>query len=339
MLAAAALVARRNLGRLALAAGGTISLGVAVGLPPLPAILELLPGFDVTNNSRLIVVFTLCLALLAGWGLHDLLDPARLLRRGPVLALAMGILAVPVVWVLVAGERPWFSMLDDSLKVAWGFADWPRLYPVATAAELERLVAETRLAALIEWLVVAGAGAALLWLRLSGRLGTSAFAALALLLVTADLFKAGVGINPAISIDHADQPVTPSLRYLQERTPNRFVGLRSTLPLSPGNPLPADLAMRYGLLDARGYDFPIEDRYHALLAARDRAGQLRVPLLHLRSGRLGPRPARPQPAQRRRRDDESRRSGTQRARARSGLQRHRRPHLLEHPRAATGVPG
>jgi hypothetical protein len=100
------------------------------------------------------------------------------------------------------------------LRVAWGFADWPRPYLGNTPDEVERLIVEARFAALLEWAVLAMAALALLWLRLSGRLKTGAFAVLALMLVTADLFKAGVGI--------------PS-------------------PLGPGSPMPPDVAMRYGL--------------------------------------------------------------------------------------------
>jgi hypothetical protein len=146
-----------------------------------------------------------------------------------------------------AGERPWASLLGDSLRVAWGFADWPRPYLGNTPDEVERLIVEARFAALLEWAVLAMAALALLWLRLSGRLKTGAFAVLALMLVTADLFKAGVGINPAIDVDHAAQPVTPALRYLQQRTPNRFVGVHIPSPLGPGSPMPPDVAMRYGL--------------------------------------------------------------------------------------------
>jgi hypothetical protein len=67
-----------------------------------------------------------------------------------------------------------------------------------------------------------------------------------------------MGFNPAIPIDHAEQPVTPSLRYLMAQTPNRFAVLSR-----PGidQPLQPDLSMRYGLYDARGYDYPIEKRY------------------------------------------------------------------------------
>ena len=86
---------------------------------------------------------------------------------------------------------------------------------------------------LIVWLTFMGLAAALVFLRLSGRLAATAFVALAVALVVADLFKAGMGATPAIDTDVAKQPSTPGLRYLQSRTPNRFVGLRRPLGPAP----------------------------------------------------------------------------------------------------------
>jgi hypothetical protein len=60
------------------------------------------------------------------------------------------------------------------------------------------------------------------------------------------------------------QPLTPALRELQAHRPSRFVGVDPTTPFATVNPLPANVALRYGLFDARGYDFPIEERYLAL---------------------------------------------------------------------------
>jgi hypothetical protein len=70
-----------------------------------------------------------------------------------------------------------------------------------------------------------------------------------------------MGFNPAIPIKHASPPVTGAIRYLQSRRPNRFIGV-SLQQLS--QPLPSDLAMTFGLYDARGYDFPVEKRFDNL---------------------------------------------------------------------------
>ncbi len=121
-----------------------------------------------------------------------------------------------------------------------------------------------RLSALLEWLPLAGAGLALIAVALAGGervrrlVPAGAVGAVAVAILVADLFRANMGFNPAIPIDHAEQPVTPSLRHLMARAPNRFAVLSR-----PGidQPLQPDLSMRYGLYDARGYDYPIEKRY------------------------------------------------------------------------------
>jgi hypothetical protein len=105
---------------------------------------------------------------------------------------------------------------------------------------------------------------ALVVLRLRGRLAAAAFGALAVLLVAADLFKAGAGYNPAIPLSHARQPSTPALRFLQAATPERFTALKSEAPLSLVRPIPPNVAMRLGIFDARGYVIPTEDRYNTL---------------------------------------------------------------------------
>ena len=133
---------------------------------------------------------------------------------------------------LGAGHRRPTSVLAPrhGLRVAWGFAQPPA--PGVAAGSFARVVAIVHWQALLEWLVVAGAALALLTLRLAGRLGPTAFASAAVALVAADLLKAGIGLNPAIPDAHAVQPVTPALRVLQERRPNRFVGLGPTAPFS-----------------------------------------------------------------------------------------------------------
>jgi hypothetical protein len=70
-----------------------------------------------------------------------------------------------------------------------------------------------------------------------------------------------MGQNPAIPVDHARQPATPAIAYLRSHRPARFAGVVPDFGITP---LPADLALRYGLQDARGYDYPVERRYDKL---------------------------------------------------------------------------
>ena len=83
-------------------------------------------------------------------------------------------------------------------------------------------------------------------------------------MLVADLFRANMGFNPAIPVDHARQPATGAIRYLQSRTPEPLRRASTGCPTSRCRP---DLAMRYGLYDARGYDYPVERRYDTLWRA------------------------------------------------------------------------
>ena len=251
MLAVCALVAAPRRERIVVAVVGALALAVATGIPPFFDVVKALPGFDAARNGRLAVIAVLCAAVLAGWGLDDLTRPALApARRRLALAACALLFGVPFVWV---ARRIDLSAFGDALRVAWGFAT-----PEPDAADA------IRLASLLEWLVLGAAALALLALRLRGRLGASAFVVAAVLLVVLDLFKAGMGYNPAIPESHAVQPDTPAIRYLAEQRPARFAGLHPEAPITLAVPISPNVAMRYGLYDARGYDFPFEERYAEL---------------------------------------------------------------------------
>ncbi len=268
MLAAAALL-RPTAERIAWTVLGAGALLVVLGVQPGFGLVTALPGFKAAHNGRLVIYVLLALALLAGWGVDDLTARVRARRRGKVVpALALGIFLVPFAWLAAAGTVH-ASQLGAALKVAWGFAH-PPLLPPDTQNPLDTTVAGiVRLSALLQWTVLAGAGVVLIALRTGApglrgrRLGPAAFGALVAVLLVADLFRANMGFNPAIPVSHARQPVTASIRALQAQRPNRFAGFDQ----NDGQPLQPDLAMRYGLYDARGYDYPVERRYNELWRA------------------------------------------------------------------------
>ncbi len=271
MLAVAAFVLRpRAWQRVAFAVIGVLALAVATGIPPFFDLVTQLPGFSTAHNSRLAIIFVFCFALLAGWGLDEL-SSAAVPRRRLLVGLCAALVAFPLVVMAAKGTlapgRFW-----DSLKVAWFFQDPPSFVPAAlggnadlanlnVAGPPEALKEVVRFASLLEWLVVAALACGLIALRVWGKLGATAFVAIALVLVAGDLFKAGMGYNPGIPVDHAEQPATGAIRYLQSQLPGRFVGLDVTNTEARLPPLTPDLSMRYGLYDARGYDYPIERRY------------------------------------------------------------------------------
>ena len=228
MLAVIALL-RPTLERVAVAGFAAFCLCLVFAIQPIEKAVTLLPGFSVVHNTRMTILYLLCAGLLAGWGLDDLTDPAVERRRWAVPAAAVA-LVLPVLWVVVGGKAG-LEYLGDGLEVAWGFAT-----PAPPPAPGDSVI----WSAVLIWVVFAGAAVLLLHLRARGRLAVAAFTALALLVVAADLFRAGMGQNTAITLDEARQPTPGSIRYLQPRTPGRFVGAeRQADPLAPEpEPLP-----------------------------------------------------------------------------------------------------
>jgi Bacterial membrane protein YfhO len=239
LLLAGVAVLRPSRERIALFATAVVCLAVALGIPPFFQVFNHLPGFSQAINTRLGLIACMALALLAGFGLSDVLARRARLPR-PALAAAV---AIPVIVVLVHAPVR-LSQLGDAAGIAAGVVD---------ATGKENLAGLLPFSAALDWLVLAGAGVALvLWRPVP---------ALIIGLVVLDLARFGIGQNPAIPADHARQPTTAAIRFLQAREPARFAGLVPDFGITP---LPADVAMRYGLHDARGYDYPVVGRYDTL---------------------------------------------------------------------------
>lgn len=264
ILAAAGLALRRRAEQLALVVFALFCLCLIVHIDPLFSLVTSLPVFSAVHNERLAIYVLLCLALLAGWGLDELSGGISLpaLGRRRLAAIAGGaILCIPVVWMVLAGTLD-LHQLWRGLRVAWGFEHPPApTFGVDPAGSVTGAI--VRDSALEMWLPLAGAALALVLARLRSRprMPPVAFVAAIVVLVAVDLFRANMGWNPAIRTSTAVPPVTGAIRYLQSERPNRFVGI-STDAVS--QPLPADFAMRFGLYDARAYDFPVEKRLDGL---------------------------------------------------------------------------
>ena len=257
LLAFAALLLRPSLVRIALAGAAALSLAVVVGTPGIFDAVSELPGFRTAHNTRLTTIFTMCTALLAGFGLSDLIERRPVGRRAAALLAAAAIVLIALPVVLAAGIGPSASLLWSSVKLASGFADTPLADPAQIDAQRDLV----RLAGLVLLLALGCAAVALFAGRARFGLTGGVLAALALLLVVVDLFRAGMGQNPALELDHVRQPTTPALEHLSAQGLDRFAGLTPSFGITP---LPPDLAMRYDLYDARGYDYPIEGRYWRL---------------------------------------------------------------------------
>jgi len=242
---------RPKVERVAIAVVAALSLLVVLGIQPFFFIAGKTPGLDYTYLDRLTIIYLLSMALLAGWGLDDLLR-RRPSRRQALAgaATAAALLVLPVVVVAATGGTS-MRFLAKGVDIAWLFARTP-------LPHAPHVVPIVHMAALIVWLTVAGVGVVLLALRFAGLLSPRVFALLAVALVVGDLFQAGMGYNPAVPESQASQPVTPAIRYLQHQRPARYVAVT---PYGAIDPLPPDVNVRYGLYDLRGYDLPVVTQF------------------------------------------------------------------------------
>ena len=257
ILGAVALVLRPSRGRLVIAALGAACMMVVFALWPVYQIVTRLPIFSGGHNARLAVLALFCLALLAGFGMDDIVA-----RRGSVTRrrLAVGaaalVFALPIVYALTSGLTAW-AQAGHALDVAWGFA---QKYNLSWAGKPYVV----RDSAVWIWLVFAGLGLALVAVALLARrrLAWSVLVVLAALIVYGDLARAGMGFNPAIPTSIESQPVTPAIELLRTAGTARFVAVGD--PIAHGAVPQGALPMNYGLYESRGYDLPIERRFDHL---------------------------------------------------------------------------
>lgn len=250
LLAVLAVIFRPRWERLVTAVIGLACLAVVFGIPPVFEAVTALPVFSSGHNGRLIPYFTLCVALLAGWGAGDLMALRRRAgRRTQVTIVATGaVLALPAVIVLAVGAAP-LEQLGRAVRVAWMFAS-PAPPDDPTYVDVNRLNS------VLLWLPAIGAATLLALLRTRLAVTVRWFTILAAALILIDLFRAGMGRNPAIPESQAVPPETPAIKFLQERRDRRI----AEFPQFPANVL----AMDYGLYSSTGYDLPIERRYDEL---------------------------------------------------------------------------
>ena len=228
--------------------GGLALLALLLALgTPLNALFYFgVPGFKQSGSpTRSLVLWALASGLLAGFGLDTLLRRAPTRRE---IGITLGMAGI----IFVIG----LSLAAAALREPPPGVTVPLLGDVIGRLGLGWL----RLGAGF----VAGAFLLLPFLRRSaGRMPSSAL--LALVTVIAELFLAGIAVNPTAPME-AVYPMTPGLTFLKERLDHERVfpvNQRWSLYNSPPAVLPPNAATVYGFHDVQGYDSLFTGQYKA----------------------------------------------------------------------------
>lgn len=200
---------------------------VVYGVPPFSYVLKLLPVLHDINHTRLLLLVSFSLAVLAGlgWDAVVQLDSRRRMFwvAGGFLVVGLAVL----IWAWLKME-PQFSTFEAAY----------RSFLLQNVFVL--LGGLVFIVALVVWPKRWFAWAAfLVWAAI-------------------DLLWFGTGYNPAISRDRY-YPSTPAIQWLrQDPSAFRIMGI--------GHVLPPNTANVFGLYDVRGYDFTTVRRYEELIS-------------------------------------------------------------------------
>ncbi|HET6314451.1 MAG TPA: YfhO family protein [Chloroflexia bacterium] len=214
-------------------------ISMAYGIPPF-SLLRNLPGFSSSLNYRLIAVAAASLVVLGAMGLQRLSEyrvPSAEYRVGPLplrtrySVLGTFLLAGLGLLFLVDGVRAWY--VDSAAAGAYMQA----------------------------WKMWAGAlfcaGGALILARVSGLLGTRAFAALAVVLLLLDLGRANWNFNVTSPLG-TFYPANEMTDFLAQR------GITERVAIDAAWAEPNRL-MAYRIPDIRYYDPTIDNRYRVFI--------------------------------------------------------------------------
>jgi hypothetical protein len=252
---------RSSVGRDGLAPGGTalvrffavlglVFLILSFRLPGL-TLIERLPVFSLVSGERYRLVYTLCLAVLAGFGADYAARQApggrgwTWLQRGALALAGLGFALFAAGHGLVYGLT---ALLEryNRLRV---------LRPILLEAfALDNVV-------MYMPVIVALAAAVVVALHRRGTVGRSVCLSAVGALVVLDLFAFGMDFNPAIPPEQVfpQTPPATALRALLDRPePARVVAMNDDMPPSTGSP--------YRFQEIAGSDFP--SRRYAELALR-----------------------------------------------------------------------
>ena len=219
---------------------------VAFGIPPFFPLLTSLPLFKQAPNYYMVLFPVLGLSVLGGIGMDWVTsgkgDPNRQKKIGQFLvgaSLMIFFLTAGIIWLVA--ETSFVSPILNGL----GGLSAPALGSLLR--QVGKSFARSLLFSGFAFALVAGA----FWTQ---RLRTI-WKILAVGLIFVDLFVAGSGWNPAIPGRWANPPLPESVQFLhQDKDLFRVAGLDPVMP--------PNLGTLVGLQDIRGYDVPVDERYH-----------------------------------------------------------------------------
>ena len=223
-----------------------LALDIVFGLPPLFPLLVSLPLFKQAPNFYMVIFYVLGMSLLGAMGMDLVLTRKgdRELQRKVKRALTVvGLVFLPlVIGILFLAMKmyPLSTVLKEhpgALASPWSFV----------FSQIGENLARNIIFAGLGYLLIIAALQIQRFKWLLGMLGVG--------VTFVDLVIAGSGWNPVIPARWARAPSPPAIQFLNlDKEIYRIAGFEPVMP--------PNLATLCGLQDVRGYDVPVEYRYH-----------------------------------------------------------------------------
>jgi hypothetical protein len=240
-----------------------IAAAIAIKFPGVDHLVRLIPGLNVAQNARMLVIAALALSILAGFGLdaltqqlRDGIDPVRTRKALARIACSLAGIALLASIVLLAAKNPILNRGYTKAETEYNANpvhehSLEHVKTVVRRVHLELLLTSARL--LIPAAML-GLAAFLLWRhhRRQGRsIACCAWPWFGLALI--DLLAFAIPFNPGAPAD-TYFPGTPAIHKLRDLPPYRIAATFRTLP--------PETATAFSLADLRGYDALAPERYY-----------------------------------------------------------------------------
>jgi hypothetical protein len=241
-----------------------IAAGIAIKIPGVDHIVRLIPGLNVAQNARLLVVTAFALSILAGVGLNSLMlmlrqgiDPMRLRKILARTAMAVAAIAIIASITLLAAKGPILRRGEETAIAEYktdSVHEHSLEYVKALVGRVHTELLFTSLRLLIPAFFL-GWAAFMLWRH--QRRGGHSIACCAwpwCLLAVIDLLAFAIPYNPGAPIETNFPANVATIQKLQELPAYRLAGAFRTLP--------PETSTAYNLSDLRGYDALAPERYY-----------------------------------------------------------------------------